>query len=84
MLRVNRTQLELLLAEMKRQNLDEVEIYHDDGYGMNYNQSITFRDIDWLGRWNKEQNDDYNLLTLQEYNTYICVSGSCISNGKEG
>jgi hypothetical protein len=78
MLRINQTQLELLLAEMKRQNLDEVEIAYDNGYGMNYNQSIKFRDINWCGRWNKEHNDDYNLLTLQEYNTYIDVSGSCI------
>lgn len=78
MLRINQTQLELLLAEMKRQNLDEVEIAYDNGYGMDYNQSIAFRDINWLGRWNKEQNDDYDLLTFQEYNTYIDVSGSCI------
>lgn len=78
MLRTNRTQLELLLEEMKRQNLDEVEIAYDNGYGMDYNQSIVFRDINWLGRWNKEQNDNYNLLTLKEYNTYIGVSGSCI------
>lgn len=77
MLRINQTQLELLLAEMKRQNLDEVEINYDDGHDMDYFQGITFRDINWLGRWYKEQYD-YNLLILQEYNTYIDVSGSCI------
>lgn len=81
MLRINQTQLELLLAEMKRQNLDEVEIAYDNGYERDYYKGITFRDIDWLGRWNKEQNDDYNLLTLQEYDTYIYVSGSCIKEG---
>lgn len=78
MLTINQTQLELLLAEMKRQNLDEVEIAYDNGYGRAYNRSIEFRDINWLGRWNKEQNDDYNLLILQEYNTCIDVNGSCI------
>lgn len=78
MITMNRNMLKLLLEEMDKQHLDEVEIVHDNGYGMNYNQSITFRDINWYGRWNKEQNDDYNLLKLQEYNTYIDVSGSCI------
>ena len=61
--------------------MDEVEIAYDNGYGVDYNQSIDFRDINWLGRWYKEQNDDYNLLTLQEYDTYIYVSGSCIKEG---
>lgn len=79
MLKINQTQLELLLAEMKRQNLDEVEIDYDNGYGMAYNQGVTFRDTDWIERW--ECDDDYNLLKIQDYNTYIDVSGSCIKEG---
>lgn len=80
MLTINQKQLELLLAEMKRQNLDEVEIAYDNGYGMNYNQGVTFRDTDWIERW--EYDDDYNLLKLQEkYDTDIDVSGSCIKEG---
>lgn len=79
MLTINQTQLELLLAEMKRQNLDEVEIAYYNGYGMDYNQGIRFRDINWLEKW--EYDDDYNLLTLQEYDTDVDVSGSCIKEG---
>lgn len=77
MLRINQTQLELLLAEMKRQNLDEVEIYHSDGYEREYDESVCFRDKEWLHRWANEDME-YNLLEIERYGKDIDVSGCCI------
>lgn len=76
MLKINQTQLELLLAEMKRQNLDEVEIYHSNGYEREYDEAVYFRDAEWLSKW--DEDIEYDLLIIERYRNDINVKGCCI------